>query len=85
MRIRLSILKSRVGDTSTAKNEVNQSIRLMSATGRKGTLISVVFGVPERPLLRKADIQPEDCEIGSTNDRFTPGSGHSGNIAVNDR
>jgi len=34
----------------------------MSASGRKRTLISVVYGVPERPLCRKADIPeyPQD-------------------------
>ena len=57
----------------------------MSAYGRKRTVILLIFGRSERPLLGKADIQPEAREIGSTNDRFTPASGHCGNIAVNDR
>ncbi len=52
----------------------------MSACGRKRTLISEVFGVPERPLSGKADIKPETPEIESENVRFTPGSGHSANI-----
>jgi len=43
---------------------------------RKGPLKTVDFEHSERPLLGKADIQPEACEIGSTNDRFTLGSGH---------
>ncbi len=57
----------------------------MSACGRNRPLKTVDFEHSERPLSGKTDIQPEACEIGSTNDRFTPASGHSGNIAVNDR
>jgi hypothetical protein len=39
----------------------------------------------ERPLSVKADIQAGTSEIESENVRFTPGSGHSGDIVVNDR
>jgi len=52
----------------------------MTASGRKRTLISAVFVVPERPLSGKADIKPETPEIESENVRFTPGSGHWANI-----
>ncbi len=51
-----------------------------AAFGRKRTLISAVFGVPECPLWRKADIKPETPEIELENVRFTLGSGHSANI-----
>jgi len=40
----------------------------MSASGRKRPLKTVDFEHSERPLSGKADIQPEACEIGSTND-----------------
>ncbi len=57
----------------------------MAACGRKRTLNLAVFWVSERPLLGKADIKTETPEIESENVRFTLGSGHSGNIVVNDR
>jgi hypothetical protein len=36
----------------------------------------VVFELVERPLLRKADVQPWTPEIGLPNDRFPPETGH---------
>jgi len=48
----------------------------MTAFGRKRPPNSVIFGVIERPLWRKADIKLETPEIESENVRFTPGSGH---------
>ncbi len=53
---------------------------LTSASGRKRTLISVDFAIPERPLSGKADIKSGTPEIESENVRFTLGSGHSANI-----
>ena len=52
---------------------------------RKRPVKLMFFIASERPLSGKADIQPGACEIGFANGRFTPASGHSGNIAVNDR
>jgi len=57
----------------------------MSACGRKRTVIFLFFGVIERPLWRKADINDWASEIGVINDRFTPESGHWARLGVNDR
>ncbi len=57
----------------------------MSAFGRKRPvrlLISMTF---ERPLSGKAVIQGLATLKSLRNGRFTPGTGRSGNIAVNDR
>jgi hypothetical protein len=57
----------------------------MAAYGQKRPvrlLISMTF---ERPLLGKADIQGLATLKSLRNGRFTPGTGRSGNIAVNDR
>ncbi len=53
---------------------------LTSAIGRKRTLISTLFGVPERPLPGKGDIKPETPEIESENVRFTLRIGYTANI-----
>jgi len=43
--------------------------------GRKLPFNIAVISLIECPVSVKADIQPGACEIGSMNDRFTPGSG----------
>ncbi len=48
---------------------------ILAACGRKRTLISVVFGVPECPLSGKADVQILTLEISLPSDRYTPVSG----------
>jgi len=44
------------------------SQEFFNSIGRKRPLKTVDFEHSERPLSGKADIQPEACEIGSTND-----------------
>ncbi len=56
-----------------------------SALGRKQPLKTVEFEHSERPLSGKADIQNLASPESVLNGRFTLESGHSGNIAVNDR
>ena len=57
----------------------------MTAYGRKQTLDFVDFGVFERPLLRKADIQIREMKNRELKGRFTPESSRSGMIVVNGR
>jgi len=57
----------------------------MSASGRKRTLISLEYWSYERPLWRKADISGWVSEIGLTNDRITPDTGHQVSIGSNVR
>jgi hypothetical protein len=48
----------------------------MTAIGRKQTVRFSILQVFERPLSDKADIQPENSEIGLPSGRFTPDTGH---------
>jgi hypothetical protein len=48
----------------------------LAVNGRKRPLISLEYWSYERPLWRKADISGWVLEIGLTNDRFPPRSGH---------
>ncbi len=57
----------------------------MAVSGRKRPIKTEVFCQSEGPLSGKADIQELAAPKSIWNVRFTPGSGHSGNIVVNDR
>jgi hypothetical protein len=48
----------------------------LHSLGRQRTFILPIFQIIERPLWRKADIEPETPEIESEGVRFTPGSVH---------
>jgi len=65
---------------------------VMSACGRKRTLDICEFPLSERPLWRKADVQGSagkadnlDSELPIPTDRYTPESGRSTDMMLNDR
>lgn len=55
----------------------------MAASGRKQPLDFADFGLIERPLLVKADIQPRTAETGWPNGWYTPESCHSAKLGLN--